>query len=241
MQQSAAMPSVTPFRQSAPRSRRRPFLPTVALTVLLAACGSSTGTPSPSLAPSAPPAPTATAPRSVAPSPQSSDSLADVYARINQQVQAIRGLPEKQPVEPTIVSPAEMTAILKEQNDEEQPAALLAAYERLYHGMGVLPKTDKLADVFLDLLSSQVGGLYVPSDKKLYVVSKAGGVGPLEKFLYSHEYTHALQDQNFDLQKFQPDSLQDQSDAQMARQALVEGDAYVTMTYWLQQNASPSD
>ena len=73
--------------------------------------------------------------------------------------------------------------------------------------MGVLPKTDKLADVFLDLLSSQVGGLYVPSDKKLYVVSKAGGVGPLEKFLYSHEYTHALQDQNFDLQKFQPDSL----------------------------------
>ena len=116
-----------------------------------------------------------------------------------------------------------MTAILKKQNDADEPAALLSAYERLYHGMGVLPKTDKLADVFLDLLSSQVGGLYVPSDKKLYVVSKAGGVGPLEKFLYSHEYTHALQDQNFDLQKFQPDSLQDQSDAQLARQARRRG------------------
>jgi len=239
MQQSAAMSSTTPRRPAAPRFRRRVRLSTVALTVLLAACGSSTGTPSPSLAPT--PAPSVTAPQSVAPSPQSSASLADVYAQINRQVQAIRGLPEKQPVEPTIVSPDEMTAILKKQNDAEEPTALLAAYERLYHGMGVLPKTDKLADVFLDLLSSQVGGLYVPSDKKLYVVSKEGGVGPLEKFLYSHEYTHALQDQNFDLQKFQPDSLQDQSDEQMARQALVEGDAYVTMTYWLQQNASPSD
>src|SRR6202008_1744154 len=97
----------------------------------------------------------------------------------------------------------------------------------------------RLADVFVKLLESQVGGLYVPSDKKLYVVSKEGGVGPLERFLYSHEYTHALQDQNFDLQAFQPDSLHDQSDRQLARQALVEGDAYVTVTYWLQKNGAP--
>jgi hypothetical protein len=192
MQQSAAMSSVTPLPAARPRSRRRPLLPTVALTLLLAACGSSTGTPSPSLAPAPSVGPSATAPGSVEPSPQSSAALADVYAQINAQVQAIRGLKEKQPVQPTIVSREEMTAILKKQNDTEEPPALLSAYERLYHGMGVLPKADKLADVFLDLLSSQVGGLYVPSDKKLYVVSKVGGVGPLEKFLYSHEYTHAL-------------------------------------------------
>ena len=78
------MSSTTPLRPAAPRSRRRVHLPAVALTVLLAACGSSTGTPSPSLAPT--PAPSATAPQSVAPSPQSSASLADVYAQINRQV-----------------------------------------------------------------------------------------------------------------------------------------------------------
>jgi hypothetical protein len=237
MQQSAAMSATQPGAAAKPRARRRPLLPTLALTLLLAACGSSTGTPAPATSQ----APASAAPQTAAPSPQASLSLPEVYAQINQQVQAIRGLPEKQPVTPTIVSPDEMAAILKKQNDIEEPPALLAAYERLYHGMGVLPKTDKLADVFLDLLSSQVGGMYVPSDKKLYVVSKAGVVGPLEKFLYSHEYTHALQDQNFDLQKFQPDSLQDQSDEQMARQAVVEGDAYVTMTYWLQQHASATD
>lgn len=134
-----------------------------------------------------------------------------------------------------------MADLLKKQLSEESPPALVAAYERLYRALGVLPKGDKLTDVYGDLLESQVAGLYVPSDKKLYVVSKGGGVGPLEKVLYSHEYTHALQDQNFDLVKFQPDSLADQSDRQLARQALAEGDAYVTMTYWLQQNLGPAE
>ncbi len=235
------MSPTVPGRSARPRPRRISLLPTLALAVLLVGCGSTTGTPAPSALPSAAaPTPTAHAP-STAPSPQGSTDLAKVYTDINAQVRSIRGLDEKQPVEPTIVSPDEMATILRKANETDTPPALLSAYERLYHAMGVLPKESKLADVFQDLLESQVGGLYSPADKKLYVVSKGGGVGPLEKFLYSHEYTHALQDQNFDLQKFQPESLQDQSDEQLARQSLVEGDAYVTMTYWLQKNSSPGD
>jgi hypothetical protein len=72
------------------------------------------------------------------------------------------------------------------------------------------------------------------------VLSKEGQVGPVEKVLYSHEYDHALQDQHFDLNKVQ-DGLQDQADTLLAHQALVEGDAYVTMTYWLQQHLSPTE
>jgi hypothetical protein len=223
--------------------RRRPgsvWLVTVA--IMLAGCGSTTPS-GPTVAPSSTvPTPTASiAPPSVAPSPLSSAELSAIYTEINGQVRAIRGLEEKVPVEPTILSREQMGQLLTKQLAEESPAAIVAAYERLYHALGVLPKDAKLTDVYGDLLESQVGGLYVPSDKKLYVVSKSGGVGALEKFLYSHEYTHALQDQNFDLVNFQPDSLADQSDRQLARQALVEGDAYVTMTYWLQQNLPPSD
>jgi hypothetical protein len=164
-----------------------------------------------------------------------------MYDQIDAQVRAIRGLDEKQKVTPQILSPGQMADLLKKQLQVETPPKTVAAYERLYHALGVLPKDQTLTDVYVDLLTSQVGGLYVPTDKTLYVVSKAGGVGPLEKVLYSHEYTHALQDQNFDLVKFQPDSLTDQSDRQLARQALVEGDAYVTMTYWLQQHLSPAE
>ena len=230
-------PRLTPLR-----SRRSGWFWLLTVAILAASCGSTTPpsasiSPSPSVStPSA-----SAAPPSIAPSPLSSAELSAIYTEINGQVQAIRGLDEKEPVQPTILSREQMGELLTKQLAAESPPASVAAYERLYHALGILPKADKLADVFGDLLESQVGGLYVPSDKKLYVVSKSGGVGPLEQFLYSHEYTHALQDQNFDLVNFQPDSLADQSDRQLARQALVEGDAYVTMTYWLQQNLPPSD
>jgi hypothetical protein len=227
---------VTPLRH-----RRRARTGLVAIVLVIAGCGSTT--PSATIAPSpsaAPPTSSAEAP-SAAPSPLSSAELSVLYDQINGQVRTIRGLDEKTPVQPTILSPQQMAELLTKQLADESPPAIVAAYERLYHALGVLPKDAKLTDVYGDLLESQVAGLYVPKDKRLYVVSKGGGVGPLEKVLYSHEYTHSLQDQNFDLVNFQPDSLADQSDRQLARQALVEGDAYVTMTYWLQQNLGPAD
>jgi hypothetical protein len=49
-----------------------------------------------------------------------------------------------------------------------------------------------------------------------------------------------LQDQHFDLDKFQKD-VEGHADRLMARQALVEGDAYLTMTLWLQAHMSPAD
>ncbi|HET7471880.1 MAG TPA: hypothetical protein VFJ71_02035 [Candidatus Limnocylindrales bacterium] len=228
------------------RARRRPGAVAVALLFVAVGCGPANppGSASPSAASPSSSLPPSTAPSASSdgsPSPVASSPDTAVYDQINAQVRDIRGLTEKQPVTPTILSPEEMGDLLAKQLKEETPPALVSAYERLYHALGVLPKDQTLTDVYVDLLTSQVAGLYVPTDKKLYVVSKAGGVGPLEKVLYSHEYTHALQDQNFDLVAFQPDSLSDQSDEQLARQALVEGDAYVTMTYWLQQHLTPDE
>ncbi len=239
----ATIPAMDHDRRATPRrTRRRSWFAPLAFAILIAGCGATPPSAAPSSSAATPPStPSPSATPSASPSPLSSAELAAVYDQINGQVQALRDLREKSPTQPTILSPAQMGDLLKKQLNEDSPPALVAAYERLYHALGVLPKDDKLTDVYGDLLESQVAGLYVPTDKKLYVVSKGGGVGPLEKVLYAHEYTHALQDQNFDLVNFQPDSLADQSDRQLARQALVEGDAYVTMTYWLKQNLGPAD
>jgi hypothetical protein len=211
---------------------------TAAIVALLAAaCGSPAPSASPS--PAAPPSPSSSAPVA-SPSASGSGGDAAVYAAINEQVRAIRGLQEKTPVEPTIVSPDEMTQVLKDSFSEDYPPDQVAADEQLYHGLGLLPKDDKLADLYIDLLSSQVAGLYDPIKKKLYVVSKQGGIGAVEKVYYSHEYDHVLQDQSFDLQKMQ-DGLDDKTDEALARQSLVEGDAYLTMSYWLQQNLTPEE
>ena len=198
----------------------------IALSVM--GCGGPSPSGSPSVSPSAAASPSASGPRTLS------------YPEINAQVRDIRGLEEKQPIEPTIVSPDEMSEVLRTSFDEDYPPEQVAADEQLYHGLGLLPKDQKLADAYIDLLSSQVAGLYDPLKKKLYVVSKEGGVGPVEWVYYSHEYDHALQDQNFDLQKIQ-DGLDDQTDEALARQSLVEGDAYVLMTYWLQQNLTPEE
>jgi hypothetical protein len=231
--------------QSIPAPRRRRAAAAVVLALTLVAAGCGPANPSGSVAPSgSAPAPSATPVPTgspVASAGPGGSADAAVYEQINAQVREIRGLEEKQKVTPQILSPEAMGELLEKQLRTETPPDIVAAYERLYHALGVLPKDQTLSDVYLDLLTSQVGGLYVPTDKTLYVVSKAGGVGPLERVLYSHEYTHALQDQNFDLVAFQPDSQTDQSDRQLARQALVEGDAYVTMTYWMQQHLGAAD
>ena len=201
------------------------------IALVSAGCGNTSPFPSPSASPSA---------SAAAPSPSASADPATTYAEINEQVRAIRGLEEKKAIEPTIVTPEEMTDVLKTLFDEDYPPDQVAADEQLYHGLGLLPKDDKLADVYFELLSTQVAGLYDPVDEKMYVVSKGGGVGAVEKVYYSHEYDHALQDQNFDLEKIQ-EGLDDETDESLARQALVEGDAYVTMSYWLQQHLTPEE
>jgi hypothetical protein len=220
--------------------RLRRFAVLLTIAVAAAACGSPT--------PSSSPSPSASAVASASPSASSAPSAAATgsvrpsrtYPEINAQVQAIRGLDEKTPIEPDIVSPAELATVIRASFDHDYPPDQVAADQALYRALGLIGPDVKLADVFVDLLESQVAGLYDPVAKKLYVVSKAGGVGPVEQVFYSHEYDHALQDQHFGLQRLQ-EGLRGQSDTLLAHQALVEGDAYVLMTYWLQQNLDASE
>ena len=217
------------------RPRRLLAFAHAAVTALVvAACGTAT----PSATPIVTPAPTpSTAP---SPTPAGSAEVDAVYAEINEQVRAIRGLEEKKPIEPTILSPADLSTVIRTTFDQDYPPALVAADEQLYKGLGLLTLDADLEGIFVDLLESQVAGLYDPVGEKLYVLSKEGGIGPVEKVYYSHEYDHALQDQHFDLGAM-TDGLDDQTDRLLARQAIVEGDAYTLMTYWLQQHLTPAE
>ena len=89
----------------------RPVAIAAIVAVLAAACGSPTPSASPSATASPPSSSSAPA---ASTSPSGSGGDAAVYAQINEQVRAIRGLQEKTPVEPTIVSPDEMTQVLKD-------------------------------------------------------------------------------------------------------------------------------
>jgi hypothetical protein len=62
----------------------------------------------------------------------------------------------------------------------------------------------------------------------------------MEKVTYAHEFTHQLQDQHVDLESFGLDAT-DQSDLQVARLALIEGDAVSVQTSWMTSNLTPAE
>ncbi|HEV8401494.1 MAG TPA: hypothetical protein VGQ31_00525 [Candidatus Limnocylindrales bacterium] len=228
--------------------RRIPALLSVAVAVALVSSACASTTPATSSAPTPAPSASPTAPASAAPagSPVGSpsagaDAAADaVYDTVETQVQAIRGLQATRPVARQLITADELRTILTTEFDQETPPASLAANERLYKALGLIPADSSLRTLSLDLLSSGVAAFYRDDEGKLYVVSKTGEPGPTERFYFSHEFDHALQDQNSTIFKDFHD-VHDQSDELLARQAIYEGDATLLMTQWAAANLTPAD
>jgi hypothetical protein len=236
------------------RRRRLPAIGTLALVIALvsAACGATASvapTVVPSVTPtiSATPSITPSAAPSTTPAPSGSPSASDVaaadaiYDAVEAQVVAIRGLQPKRPVARQFIDETELRTLLTTEFDQDSPPAYVAGTERLYKALGLIPADASLRTLSLDLLSSGVAAFYRSDQSKLYVVSKSGGQpGPTERFYFSHEYTHALQDQNSTIFK-DFNNVLDQSDKLLARQSIYEGDATLTMTQWAAANLTPAD
>jgi hypothetical protein len=208
----------------------------VALAFAIAACGSNTHTPAPSstAGETAPP----TAPGSAAPSGGSPDPAnIAVYQRIEAQVQALRGLTVKSPVTPVLLDSQGVRDWLTRANEAQTNHQALAEESRLFIHLGMLPEGSSLEQMELDLQAGQVIGFYDTVSKGLYVLSESGGVGGMEKLTFSHEYTHALQDQSFGLDKLATDTP-GQGDRDLARLAVPEGDATLLMTQWMIEDMS---
>jgi hypothetical protein len=230
-------------RSDRPRGRLPRIVLALVAVLAVSACDAAIPTASPS-ASSPPPSASAptTAPSSSLPAPSASpDAASDaVYDAVEQQVIGIRGLTPSRPVERQIITEAELRVMITEMFDEDTPPAYLAANERLYKALGLIPATSDLRDLSLDLLSGGVAGFYRNDQGKLYVVSKSGGPGPSERFYFAHEYDHALQDQNSTIFKDQ-DGILDQSDRLLARASVYEGDATLLMTQWAAGNLTQGE
>jgi hypothetical protein len=166
-------------------------------------------------------------------SPNASDAA--IYAQIEQQVEQLRGLPATQTVTPTLLDEQGVRDWMTKANQEQTDHLAVAKEGRLLIHLGLLPAGSSLEQLGLDLQAGQVIGFYDSVSKQLYVLSQSGGVGALQKLTFSHEFTHALQDQNFGLDKLVTDAP-DQSDRDLARLSIAEGDATLLMTQWAAKN-----
>ena len=223
-------------------SRNRPACASrlVVLAILVAACGSSAVTPSPPTQPSptsqVTAGPTASSlPTGLASSapPATPNASADqaTYAQIEAQVEQLRQLAPKSPITPILLDEQGVRDWMTKATEQGVDHAALAAQSRLFAHLGLLPAGASLEQLELDLNAGQAIGFYDPDSKQLYLLSVTGSVGPEQRLTFSHEFTHALQDQNFGLGKLAIGTV-DQSDRDLARTALAEGDATLSMTQW---------
>ncbi|MFH0902720.1 MAG: hypothetical protein V2A73_18975 [Pseudomonadota bacterium] len=161
------------------------------------------------------------------------------------RVSKLRGLPILKPIARGLMSREAITQRILARLDEEYSPSELLGEEQTYKRLGLLPVDEDYKRLIIDLLTSQLAGFYDPKAKELYLADwigdsdDAGGgldgmlAGLMQRVVVAHEIDHALQDQSFDLIKYMQSS-KDNSDQQLARQAVVEGDGTVLMMEFLQ-------
>jgi hypothetical protein len=145
------------------------------------------------------------------------------------KVAKLRGLDQKRTIKRGVMQKHEIRKRLIERVDGEYSAAELAAEELAMKRLGLLPADADYKKLVIDLLTDQIAGFYDPVEQQLYIAGwQQTGMEMFEDILMAHEIDHALQDQHFGLRKFmRPDK--GNSDATVARQALVEGDGTALM------------
>jgi hypothetical protein len=178
------------------------------------------------------PTPGTTSTASAALSPEATIAPATLQqlATIETQTAGIRGLKPKATVPAHFISSTQMQANLTDQLNTDYPLADARrdALE-LWLLRLIQDRNIDLHQVQVDLLGEQVIGYYSPDDKELFVLADQQPLDPQGKTTLSHEFTHALQDQYFDLRKLQPKDRHN-NDQNSAVQALYEGDATVEQT-----------
>jgi hypothetical protein len=122
--------------------------------------------------------------------------------------------------------------IMKNLDAETTPAEMHAA-EVLLKVFGLAPKNFAYRTFLIKLLTEQVAGYYDPKAQQFYLADWIELEG--QKPVMAHELTHALQDQHFNLKRFENWPKGD-SDAELAAHALIEGDATLAMTLYMAKN-----
>jgi hypothetical protein len=160
--------------------------------------------------------------------------------RIRAEVSRLRGLQYQAEVKVGVKTPAEIRAMVLEEFEKEAPAEEMQKQEKVYKRLGLIPQDYDLRARTIDFLAEQIGGYYDPEKKELFLVDQSGNAAvqaipgaqaAMDDMVMAHELNHALQDQNYDLTRWQL-LFGDHDDRSQGYKSIVEGDAQVIgMTY----------
>ncbi|HLG17939.1 MAG TPA: hypothetical protein VJH03_26085 [Blastocatellia bacterium] len=141
-------------------------------------------------------------------------------------VSRLRGLAIKRPVKRGLKTRDEIEQAVVADLDEETTPEEFAATSKTLTVLGLIPADFALRDYMVKLFREQVAGFYEPKTQEFYLAAWI----PVseQRTVIAHELVHALQDQHFDLRRFEHWPRGD-SDAELAVHAMIEGDAMLVM------------
>ena len=185
------------------------------------------------------PAPSATA----AVTPTLSPKVLEIMTRIERDVEELRGLKPRHPVEKVIITPEELARKVEEEflADYSPEEAAQDAVELWLFGLA--DRDIDLFEIHKTMLSEGIAGFYDDEEGKMYVVASSGFPAHA-RMTYAHEYVHALQDQQWDLDeglKFNDETCEQDTEYCGGVQALIEGDATFTEYLWFWDKATEKE
>jgi hypothetical protein len=147
-----------------------------------------------------------------------------------QQMSEITGLKLITPLKKSLRSREEIRAYVIKQMGEEKNPAERYADARTGEAFGLLPREFDLDTFMVNVLTEQVEGLYDPKTQEFYIADWS----PLgdQRMVMAHELTHALEDQHFHIEAWSR-AARPNEDAELARDAVLEGSAMAAMVDYL--------
>jgi len=155
------------------------------------------------------------------------------------EMSKLLSLPILSPLKKSLRSRDEIRAYLLQKMKEDKDADKRYADQKAMEKLGLLPKDYPVEETLMKVLTEQIAGLYDPDSQEFFIADWNSPAD--ERMVMSHELTHALQDQHFHIDKW-TDAAKPNDDAELARDAVIEGSAIAAMLdYILQGKGSIRD
>ena len=156
----------------------------------------------------------------------------------------LRRIPFQHEVRRDVTPREELRAYLVREIDEEMTPAELRTDEAGMKALGLIPAELDLKETLIRVYTEEIAAFYDTKTETMHLIREPAAKPPTllerlfgggkgfdkdeQKGVIAHELTHALADQNFDIDALQ-DAIEDDEDRSLALSALVEGEAMLTM------------
>ncbi|MFW6303607.1 MAG: hypothetical protein ACOC2L_03210 [Candidatus Sumerlaeota bacterium] len=148
-----------------------------------------------------------------------------VLAQVYERLANMHGIAVENAITAYTLDNPTLEHIVRESFATQYPPKRQHAMEVLLKSLEIIPRDMDILEMYLSLLSEQVGGLYDPHSRRFFVRESYNvAESSMARAILAHEIIHSLQDQVYDLVAMGVESSTN-DDKALAVLAIAEGDA----------------